>query len=212
MSTDVEQSVRIANEGDDTLRLQYADTLITLAPGQSRFVPFDVMVAWMGHPDLRNGEYDAWRTEAYENLALFYGALTLDGVDRTLLPALAAYDEDDNRISTILDDPEGASLGVAAATRNPSGHGDAEILARKVERLEAMLDSAGIVDPARPIPSDPSTPPPVDTPSTVKPKTRKKPVKKAVERIEVQDSGDVPAGPITDSLPPADDPDIVKIG
>lgn len=178
----LEESVRIVNEGTEELNLPYDGRLYTLAPGQSRFFPADVMYAWMGNPTVRNTEYDRWRDEAYRNLIIFYGGAAAhmnDENPRDYLPALVAYDSNDNQILTILDDPEGNHLTVDA----PVGS-DEQILARRVAQLEAKLAE----------------------------KSGDKPVRKPRKpRPDSSNATDAPPEPVGDQLPPADTPDIIKV-
>jgi len=133
----VEESVRIVNEGDEELNLPYDGRLYTLAPGESRFFPIDVMYAWMGNPAVRNVENNEWRTEAYENLVTFYGGAGrhITGAEADeFLPALAAYNSRDEQIMTIIDDPKGEHL----VADSPVGSNEA-ILNDRIARLEAQL-------------------------------------------------------------------------
>lgn len=173
----MQQSIRLVNAGDEPFEHIYDGEMVRIAPGSELFVPFDVMVAFMGHPNLRNTDYENWRDEAYINLCLFYGALELEsGPNPAKLPKLEAWDSEGNRISTIIDDPTGARLTVD--TSQP--HSDTAIMAQQLAAMAAAMKEAGIEVPA----IDPAAPAPVT----------------------------LPAGPITDEMPPADEPVKVKVG
>jgi hypothetical protein len=166
----MQESIRLKNVGTELFSHVYGNEVVAIEPGSEKFVPFDVMVAFMGHPNVRNNEYERWRDESYNNLCLFYGAQTIDGIDSDVLPQLEAWDSDGNRISTILDDPAGDNLQVDAAP-----HTDTAIMAQQIAEMKAAMETAGITVP------DPA---PVS----------------------------LPAGPITDEMPPADKPVKVKVG
>jgi len=171
----MQQSIRLKNAGTEPFEHLYAGEMVRIEPGSELFVPFDAMVAFMGHPNLRNNEYENWRDESYMNLCLFYGAVGVEGVDVKVLPKLEAWDSDGNRISTILDDPSGERIQVDAPE-----HSDTAIMAQQLAAMKAAMESAGIDIP------DANTAAPA-APS-------------------------VPAGPITDEMPPADEPVKVKVG
>lgn len=178
----MEESVRIVNQGDETLNLVYDNRVYTLAPGESRFFPRDVMIAWMGDATLRNTTYDKWRDMALDNLVTLHGggAATIRGEDPySYFPALVAYDSNDNPIPTLITDPEGKHL-----TATPAAGSNEELLLRKINELEARIEGSGTPKPTR-----------------------------APRRKKVSsDHTDAPPEPITDAQPPADEPDIIKVG
>lgn len=194
----MEQSVRLVNNGDQDFVYPYDGRMVTIPAGGELFVPFNAMVAWMGHPNLRNTDYDRWREESYNNLCLFYGALTTQGANPEKLPKLAAYDTEGNRITTILDDPSGATLVVD--TSNTSEHSDMAILAQQVRTLTSALSAAGIEVGAD---GSITTAAGQAARATVEQELAPDPTPGDIER---------PAGPITDEMPPADVPTIIKVG
>lgn len=191
------QSIRIVNSGDRVFSFPYAGNIIEIPAGKDRFVPFDCMVAWMGHPNLRNTGYDLWRDEAYSNLCLFYGVTTVEGVDVDGLPKIEAWDMDGNRLSTVLDDPTGERIKVTAAPQT-----DTALMAAELARMRTALTTAGIdVDGG----NEPDVSPVVLSPEAE--------IGNSKSPFGVDTGSNLGAtGPVTDGLPPVDEPNQVKVG
>lgn len=130
---------------------------IIIPPKGEKIVPWSVMVAFMGDPEVRNNDYWRERDEIAEKLLVFYGGES---------PKIEAHTLDGQRITTILDDPSGNSLNPVA-----SGTSDVGLLKKQMEamqqRIEALTraQTTGIADATVPVPAEDI---PEDAPSKVK--------------------------------------------
>lgn len=118
------QMVWAENTGSKPFSQEYANTRFTINPGQRLLIPWDAMCLWLGHPDAV--DIDAkrrFRTEELERLHVKWGVYEqhqraleswVDNNGHTqprMFPSLAVYRiEDNERIITVVDDPEGSHL------------------------------------------------------------------------------------------------------
>jgi hypothetical protein len=164
--------VRLKNVGETTVSLPYHDPtqnnrqeMVTFEPGDEKIVPWDVLILFCGDPEVTNKEYWRERDEAVENLHLRYGALSLSGVNKELLPKFVAETVDGHKIKTLLDDPEGADIVPDAGDTTDVGRLQAQIEAlqsevRNIKDAPELPDTEGETVAVEDIP--------VDTPSKVR--------------------------------------------
>lgn len=134
----MQQFITIRNEDTEDFVAKYDGEYLTIPAGGQRTFAWDVMVCWMGDPNLFNTEVENIRDEAYKNICTFHNARGLTGNEPDLLPKLAAYDEDGNRIVTIMDDPDGLSYEFGDAAGETGL--DVAALQRQIEAQQAQLD------------------------------------------------------------------------
>lgn len=139
----MEQYVSILNVSEDDFTAKYDGEYLTIPAGRSKTVPYDIMVVWMGDPEVRNLGADRERDEAYKNICGFFHARSMTGNHPELLPHLEAYTDDGDRIITIMDDPTGNSLTVDAAEGSDVASLQKQIAAQQkaLETLTARLDA-----------------------------------------------------------------------
>lgn len=133
----------VNNDLEHGFTAKYDGEYITIPTGGSKVVPYDVMKAWMGDPELIDDGRHNDRSETYDRLCLMYHARGLMGNDPDLLPDIEAFTEDGDKIITVLDDPEGTSL-----IPDADAPGDIGALQRQIDRLNARLEEklAGLTD------------------------------------------------------------------
>lgn len=141
----MKQFVTIVNQDPDEPYIgKYDGEYITIpAAGGRKTVEYDVMVVWMGDPKVENTERYQERREVFNRICSLHHARGLTGNEPELLPQLEAYDEDGNRIITVMDDPDGVNLVPDAGEQTDIGK-----LQRQIERLQRQVDEqvAGLVD------------------------------------------------------------------
>ncbi len=149
-------AVQLKNEGADVFTMKYGPLdRLTLHPGQSVYVPEEVAWHflgrwWTNNDDPRNRA----RVDEVRRLRTLYGAYEDDmvwegiGVDPVsqlpripAKPSLVAYTADGNRITTVVDDPEGVA-GADTQTRfgrEQSMEAQLQILQQTVLQLQAQI-------------------------------------------------------------------------
>lgn len=139
----MEQYVTLMNTGETDIRRKYDGEYLTVPALGQLIVPWGVMVAWMGDPELTDQPSDPVRTTTYRKLCSFHNARTHLGNQPDLLPKLEAYTPDGDRIITILDDPEGTNI-----TPDSSEPTDIGALQRQIDHLRGQLETrlAGLTD------------------------------------------------------------------
>lgn len=111
----VSNVVQIVNEGATTFHMEYGPKVhLHLEPGQGMFVNEEVAwyflgAWWMDNSNPRNRE----RANEYQRLRTLYGAYEDDKIWEANRPHLVAYAPDSQRITTVIDDPEGVQGGTA---------------------------------------------------------------------------------------------------
>lgn len=130
------QLVRVVNEGDKEFVSRWEGNIFRIKPGSETMVTRDAVNRWTGNADTVNdGKVNA-RREEYNRLRVLYGAYERDEVWEANRPHLAVYDLDGNRITTVLDDPEGTNIN--APQFNPVERSMQEQLAVMEQQMEAM--------------------------------------------------------------------------
>lgn len=145
----MEQLVKIKNTGDTDFRQMYGPKdLVEIPAGDEIIVPYSYLVAFMGDPNVRNGDRWREREELYDLFVLMYGG-------KDTIPKLEAYDLNDNRIITVLDDPAGSNLTPVANDTTDVG-----LLQRQIDELSARLSTSEqetVSEPDVEVPTDEPT-------------------------------------------------------
>lgn len=116
---------------------------------------------WLGDPDIRDVDRNKERTREVTRLRARYGAYENNDVWERNKPPIEAWTMDDQRIITIVDDPQGATFG----DFDEEWQGDSANLAAQIAQLQAqisMLQAAAGVSGSTLTASDPvpAGPPP----------------------------------------------------
>lgn len=157
--------VTLLNEGDEPFTYRCLGQLHTLEPGRRRIVPWAHLDHLLGNPFLTNATNERARAKEYERIRTLYGHTT----PREEWPKLAAFDSDGDRITTIVDDPEGENAPTLVT------HEGLDVVAlqaqvaqqqRRLDQMTSLLAVQGAAEAARakggPIPTDaPENPAPV---------------------------------------------------
>lgn len=140
----MQQFVTIENQGTTEFRAKYDGATYVIPPGESRIVPYQAMCVWMGDPSVTNKDTYKERDLVYRRICRYFHARGLMGNEPEKLPKIAAFDQDGNRIITVMDDPEGKHLA-AGADDAPV---DIRVLQQQIERLQAQLETrlVGLTD------------------------------------------------------------------
>lgn len=103
-------TVKVVNNGDKDLRVDYANKRWDIAAHGERTLPYHCMVMLCGDPrafDVPNDPRQRYRTEEWQRLRVRYGIYEHMHLVDEMLPKLAVYSLQGNPITTVLDDPEG---------------------------------------------------------------------------------------------------------
>lgn len=126
--------VKVINKQPELVTWQYNSTPYPLRPGIPAIVPVEAMWLWMGHPDAVDiDERRRPRTEEYRRLQIKYGAYA-DRQWEDVKPRIEVYDLDDNRIYTVVDDPDGERLTPETRTIHEN-----QLLMERMEQQEREL-------------------------------------------------------------------------
>ncbi|GIV04102.1 MAG: hypothetical protein KatS3mg015_2932 [Fimbriimonadales bacterium] len=130
----VGEVVIIKNVGSVDFVGKHASIKYTIPAGGQRIVPWEAMCLWMGNPEAVDKENSPARTDEYRRLRFKYGIYHNMHLAAERFPKLEAYDLDDNRLITVIDDPEGAHLTPEVNTRAEN-----EILRERLARMEREM-------------------------------------------------------------------------
>lgn len=187
--------VRVVNEGLTDFHDKWNSQEFIIPSGSEMMVPIDAAYLWAGDWDAR--DIDArrrFRTNEFRRLRTRYGVYDDETVWDERRPQIAVYTLDGTRLTTILDDPLGKTLGL------PKSHNtDQRNLQAQINALETQLTALTKmqVQQAQPVPvaaeDAPAGPDPAETTDPA------------------EDSQDAPTGaqPVTE--PPVDEPKKIKV-
>lgn len=127
--------VRVKNVGEERWTDKFNNQRFVIDPGRDAVVPFAAVCLWLGNPDSRNkpGGQQHRRLE-YNRLVIRYGGADNPELWERAVPKLEVYDFDNNRIMTVVDDPEGKGVHTSSSTVE-----EQEILQKKVDELTRSL-------------------------------------------------------------------------
>lgn len=153
--------VKIRNVGDTDFVKDYHIDMITIPAHGESFVMWEVMVYWLGNPALTDESIRSkQRTREYERLRVLYGAYENDLLWEANRPRLEVRTLDDQRIHTVVDDPEGKYVMPAQQTVAGAASYEAQIAAlqRQLGALQTLVEQGqppvGAQQPMPPIPMD----------------------------------------------------------
>lgn len=152
--------VQLVNEGEKTFSMKYGprDRLV-LEPGQSYFVQEEVAWQFLGrwwttNADQRNRE----RVNEYNRLRVLYGAYEDDVLWEQNRPQIVAYMANGDRITSVVDDPEGTN-GLQAQTqfgREQSLEAQMAIMQQTILTMQAQIESRDRVAAEAGVPDAPA--------------------------------------------------------
>lgn len=128
--------VRVSNVGDRTFRGKWSQRVWVIEAGTAAVVPVEAAKHWLG-------DWDAvgdMRKREVARLRLLYGAhfSDTDGTERERWernrPMLECYLLSGDRITTVVDDPEGTSVTPTVRTEDQQ-----RLLEEQIQRLQAQL-------------------------------------------------------------------------
>lgn len=131
----VHDIVRLKNTGDTRWTDKYNNQVFACDPGKDIVIPFGALCLWMGNPDAKdvpNGQRH--RRAEFNRLVIRYGGADNPDLWHENTPKIEAYDFDNNRIITVIDDPEGKGVHSAQTTVE-----EQEILQSQVNKLTREL-------------------------------------------------------------------------
>lgn len=103
--------MRVVNVGDKEFKDGWDGNKFVIPPGGERFVPFDAIEVWLGHPDaMDTSENNRVRLAEYTRLRVRYGAYEFDDKWEENKPRLEVYTLEGDRVTTVVDDPEGEGI------------------------------------------------------------------------------------------------------
>lgn len=110
--------VRLHNDSTKPFRMRYLTLEYLIQPDDELVVPWEVMVSFLGSPDAQNlGPRRMDRKNVYEKLRVKYGAYHDDAVWEINKPQLSAYRVTGERLTTVVDDPDGLSITPSSITQ-----------------------------------------------------------------------------------------------
>ena len=128
--------VNIVNPTDEDFQHRYLETKVTIKANTNTFVPWEWMVYWLGNPDVRDIDHRRrYRTEEVKRLRTLYGAYYDDEKWAANRPQIQAFTSDGERITTVVDDPEGTQVPT-----NPSAPVDqTSLLMNQISQQQAQM-------------------------------------------------------------------------
>lgn len=151
---DIGDIVRVVNEGDQPFTIGWDSKQYKLEPGKDAFVPFEAACLWFGDPrsgnavaSLRNQHglvsFVPDRDTEVRRLRVKYGNIGGDERFVDPAPSVSVYDLEGDRITTVLDDPEGANVTVASPS--VAEQSDLVALVQKQQRqIDLLLSQMGL--------------------------------------------------------------------
>lgn len=143
---DIGDIVRVVNKGDAPFTIGWDSRQYKLEPGADSFVPFEAACLWFGDPRSTNSIQSATnqhglvsfipdRDSEVRRLRVKYG--NIGGDERFIDPApdVEVYDLSGEVIVTVLNDPEGENVTLAAPTVV-----DQSNLMATIQRQQAQID------------------------------------------------------------------------
>lgn len=127
--------VRIKNVGETRWTDRYSNQIFACDPGRDIIVPFGALCLWLGNPDAKNvPNGQQHRRAEFNRLVIRYGGADNPDLWEENKPKIEAYDFDNERIVTVVDDPEGKGIHAASTTVE-----EQEILQSQVNKLTREL-------------------------------------------------------------------------
>jgi len=151
--------VHVKNTGTNPIELKWDGRAVTIKPGKVGFATFDQMVNAFGHP-WSSDSPSRWtaqegavvyhipsRPSEIQRLGHKYGL----GIGQAshefgiadLVPQAEVYDQDDNRIWCVLDDPTGSNFTAPTTSQISAGDSIAK-LERQLALLKAQVNATSV--------------------------------------------------------------------
>lgn len=150
------QMVRIRNDDTEPFQQKYAGTRYNLVPNAETFIPWEAMCLWFGHPfavDVPGDKRKRYRTDELRRLYVKYGVYENHHEAKDRFPKISVWDiTNGNKITTVVDDPEGKDLNPAAISQADNEGLQAQIKAmqEQMAMMEARLLNSQNVNGAVP--------------------------------------------------------------
>lgn len=111
------QVTNLAREaGGKDFKDKYDGEVYIIKTGGSAFVPWEAACRWLGDPNLVDDTNDKSRRNEYNRLSVKYGVYENEELWEANRPTISVYSMDGDRITMLLDDPEGDEILVAEQT------------------------------------------------------------------------------------------------
>lgn len=150
------QMVRIKNEGATVFQAKYAGQRYNLTPGADTFIPWEAACLWFGHPyavDVPGDKRKRYRTDELRRLFVKYGVYERHDEAGDKFPQVSVWDiASQERILTVVDDPEGKNLNPAAITQADNEGLQAQLKSMQEQmaimqaRIDAQQNNVGMGD------------------------------------------------------------------
>ncbi len=173
--TFVAQVVRLVNEGDEPFTMKYGPRdRLTLAPGQSVFVPEEVGWHFLGRWWTNNADpRNRARQAEIDRLRTLYGAYEDEVIWQAKKPRLVAYDPQGARITSVVDDPDGAANAPQTQFgKEQNLEAQIAIMQQNILALQAQLNQKAISDSEVLNDVPPAVPQPPAPPFNPQPRTQ----------------------------------------
>jgi hypothetical protein len=210
--TFVAQVVRLVNEGDATFTMKYGPRdRLTLAPGQSVFVPEEVGWHFLGRWWTNNADpRNRARQAEIDRLRTLYGAYEDEVLWQANKPRLVAYDPQGQRIVSVVDDPDGDNGAPQTAFgREQNLEAQIAMMQQNILALQAQVNAKARADAEVLNDVPPPTPTPPAPPFNPSP-ARTQTVGNAVQ-VPVAPAS-VPGGPDFSALLPTGSEPVPQVG
>lgn len=127
--------MRVVNVGDKDFTDSWDGNKFSIPAGSEKFIPFDAIEVWLGHPDaMDTSENNRVRLAEYTRLRVRYGAYEFDDRWEENKPHLEVYTLDGERITTVIDDPEGEGINPNTQTQLEN-----RLLSEQLHRMEEQM-------------------------------------------------------------------------
>lgn len=136
--------VELRNEGSTTFDMRYGPVQrLTMAPGEKQLVLEEVAWHFLGRWWMDNSNpRQRQRVEEYRRLRVLYGAYEEDAIWQQSRPQIVAYTPAGERITTVVDDPDGTTAirSLTPLSREQQLETQIDNMSRQLQALQSQQD------------------------------------------------------------------------
>lgn len=232
MPHDISVPVRVKNTGNSERVLRWDGGRYRIPPGAESIVPYGAMARWAGDPNATDTGPGSARRSEVARLTILHGVGVPDPGKEDSDPGMPNDNPlgqvendlefstlDGDRITTILDDPEGDHLKPSTQTEQENRFLQDQVtsLSRQLQQMQATLDMRTRMTMAEDMgdADDDEAPEPFIDPSSPPPsRSRPGPVERAQDLIDKDPDQGVEASnkKVPDDDVTKDNPDVIRVG